>query len=81
MKGKFCLFEHIDQNPLFVNNFGMASRIKRFFYDDKQPSKKVFSQRNENQGTRHMGPYGELELVGKPQYIDPKKPELGLIPS
>ena len=43
MKGKFCLFEHIDQNPLFVNNFGMASRIKRFFYDDKQPSKKVFS--------------------------------------
>jgi transcription initiation factor TFIID subunit 1 len=34
-KGKFCLFEHIDQHPLFVNNFGMASRLKRFYYDDK----------------------------------------------
>lgn len=28
-----------------------------------------------------MGPYGELELVGKAQFVDPKKPELGLIPS
>ena len=41
-KGKFCLFEHIDQHPLFVNNFGMASRLKRYYYGDKQPSKKEF---------------------------------------
>ena len=34
-KGKFCIFEHIDQNPLFVNNFGMASRLRRYFYGDK----------------------------------------------
>ena len=41
-KGKFCIFEHIDQHPLFVNNFGMASRLKRYYYGDKQPSKKEF---------------------------------------
>ena len=34
-KGKFCIFEHIDQHPLFVNNFGMASRLKRYYYGDK----------------------------------------------
>jgi transcription initiation factor TFIID subunit 1 len=33
-KGKFCVFEHVDQHPLFLNNFGMASRLKRYFYDD-----------------------------------------------
>lgn len=41
-KGKFCVFEHIDQYPLFVNNFGMASKLKRYYYGDKQPSRKVF---------------------------------------
>lgn len=41
-KGKFCIFEHIDQHPLFLNNFGMASRLKRYYYGDKQPSKKDF---------------------------------------
>ena len=81
MKGNFCLFEHVDQHPLFINNFGMASRIKRYFYDDKQPSRKVFTQRSENKATRHMGPHGELVLKGKPQYLDPKAPEMGLIMS
>lgn len=61
-KGKFCVFEHIDQHPLFVNNFGMASRLRRYYYSDKQPSKKVFYQKHENKGSRHMGPYGELIL-------------------
>lgn len=61
-KGKFCTFEHIDQHPLFVNNFGMASRLRRYFYDNKVPSKKVFYQRHENKQTRHMGPHGEIIL-------------------
>lgn len=26
-KDKFDVFEHIDEHPLFVNNFGMASRL------------------------------------------------------
>jgi|DEB19_MinimDraft_2_1074335.scaffolds.fasta_scaffold442788_1 hypothetical protein len=28
-----------------------------------------------------MGPYGELILKGKPQFVDPSKKELGLIPT
>jgi hypothetical protein len=44
----------------------MASRIKRYYFDDKQPSKKVFSNRKENAGTRHMGPHGEIVLKGQP---------------
>lgn len=47
MKGKFCVFEHIDQHPLFVNNFGMASRLKRYYYGSSQqaiPSKKEFTK-------------------------------------
>jgi len=60
--GKFCVFEHIDQHPLFVNNFGMASRLKRFYYGDREPHSKEFKQKTENKGTRHMGPHGNLEL-------------------
>lgn len=41
-RGKFCIFEHVDQHPLFVNNFGMASRLKRYYYGDKVPSEKIF---------------------------------------
>lgn len=56
--GKFCLFEHIDQNPLFLNDFGMASKLKRYVYSDKVLPGSAFSRTRENQGTRHMGPYG-----------------------
>lgn len=34
-EGKFALFEHIDENPLFINNFGMAFKLKRFLYTNK----------------------------------------------
>ena len=63
-KGKFCIFEHIDQHPLFINNFGMASRLKRYFYGAKRPLKKVFKTNAENKETRHIGPLGELILKG-----------------
>lgn len=65
-KGKFCIFEHVDQYPLFVNNFGMASRLKRYYYGDKMPSEKIFRQRHENKETRHMGPHGQIELKKAP---------------
>ena len=62
-KGKFCIFEHIDQHPLFVNNFGMASRLRRYFYGNSLPSEKhLVSMRNENIANRHIGPYGKLLL-------------------
>jgi len=43
----------------------MASRLRRYYYSDKQPSKKVFYQKHENKGSRHIGPYGELILKGQ----------------
>lgn len=33
--GKYALFEHIDEYPLFVSNFGMASKLKKFLYTPK----------------------------------------------
>ena len=32
--GKFCLFEHIDENPIYINNFGMVSHLTRYVYKD-----------------------------------------------
>jgi len=40
----------------------MASRLKRFYYGDREPHSKEFKQKTENKGTRHMGPHGNLEL-------------------
>ena len=34
-EGSFAIFEHIDQKPLFINNFGMASKLKRYVYSDE----------------------------------------------
>lgn len=33
-KDKFDIFEHIDENPLYVNNFGMASRLYWYIFSD-----------------------------------------------
>lgn len=33
--GKYCLFEHIDEYPLFVSNFGMANKMKKYLYSNK----------------------------------------------
>jgi hypothetical protein len=33
-RGEFMLFEHIDETPLFVNNFGMATKLKRYVLSD-----------------------------------------------
>ena len=33
--GKYALFEHLDENPLFISNFGMASKLKKFVYTPK----------------------------------------------
>lgn len=34
-EGKFCLFEHIDEEPLFISNFGMASKIKKYLLSNR----------------------------------------------
>jgi hypothetical protein len=63
--GKFCLFEHIDQNPLFINNFGMASKLKRYIYSDHPLPPSAFLKRAENASTRHMGCHGAQVLKQK----------------
>jgi hypothetical protein len=71
--GKYCIFEHIDQQPLFVNDFGMASKLKRYIYSDKFLQPSAFTRRSENEGLRHMGPHGVQILRKKGE----KTPLLG----
>ena len=35
VEGKFVLFEHIDEYPIFLSNFGMASKLKKYIYSNK----------------------------------------------
>lgn len=52
-RGKFCLFEHFDENPLFISNFGMGSKLKRYLLtQSKQVDEKVFDD------APFVGPYG-----------------------
>jgi hypothetical protein len=56
--GKFCIFEHVDENPIFVNNFGMVSKLYRFLYNDRTIPNDEFLPKNKNAKLMHMGPYG-----------------------
>ena len=67
--GKFCIFEHADQHPLFVNNFGMASKLKRYVYSDKPLQHNAFVKKSENALTKHMGPHGAQVLKKKGEKI------------
>jgi len=59
-KSKFMLFEHIDKDPLFINNFGMASKLFRYVYSDSYLPLKAFRyQPSGLKKTTHMGFYGE----------------------
>lgn len=56
--GKFSIFEHIDQRPLFVNNFGMASKLKRYVYSEGNQPLPATEFTRKGSGLTHMGPYG-----------------------
>jgi hypothetical protein len=60
--GKFCLFEHADQHPLFVNNFGMASKLKRYLYSPTTLPPSAFLRKQENLKRMHMGVHGMTHL-------------------
>lgn len=64
-RGIFCLFEHFDEMPLFVNNFGMASKLKRYVLtkSDKEPTEKLFEDQP------YVGPHGAM--VKRPQGMIP----------
>ena len=59
-EGAFVLCEHIDEHPLFLNNFGMASRLQRFIYSDTPLPPGAFRRQppEETARTTHMGPFG-----------------------
>jgi hypothetical protein len=66
--GKFALFEHIDENPLFVDNFGMASKLKKFLYTQRlfnssvsNPTTKLTE--SELKTYNMVGPYGSQILL------------------
>lgn len=60
--GKFCIFEHVDENPIYVNNFGMVSKLSRYLYSDQYLPKEEFLPSSQNLKVKHMGPYGQQIL-------------------
>jgi hypothetical protein len=72
--GKYCLFEHIDENPLFLNNLGMASKLKKFLYTPR-----LFNSNVANTATKltdvelksynFTGPYGSQILLNSNQKL------------
>jgi len=70
------IFEHLDQNPLFINDFGMSSKLNRYIYSDKILPLKYFKRQPTGMGkTRHMGYYGQQILL----HDDDKLPLIGQI--
>jgi len=63
--GKFCIFEHIDENPIFVNNFGMVSQLHRYLHSDHQLPKEEFLPKSKNEKVKHIVPYG-LQVLKPP---------------
>ena len=79
--GKIALFEHIDEYPLFLANFGMANKMKKYLY-----STELFMHSNNKNNTiplneadkrtlNMMGPYG-TKIILKPEQ---KLPLIGQI--
>ena len=63
-KGKFLVFEHVDEHPLFVTNFGMASKLFRYVYSEAPVPLRHFRQQSTQMGKlEHMGFYGAQVLL------------------
>lgn len=70
------MFEHLDQYPLFINDFGMASKLSRYIYSEKPLPLKFFKHQPVGMAkTRHMGYYGQQICLQD----DEKLPLLGQI--
>lgn len=58
------VFENIDENPLFINDFGMASKLYRYIYSDNILPLKFFKKQPAGMAqTRHIGYYGQQVLL------------------
>ena len=51
--GKFVLFENIDQYPLLISNFGMASKLMKYYYIDSP----------KNAMSSHIGTHGIPSII------------------
>ena len=68
--GNFCLFEHIDKNPIYINNFGMVSKLQRYIYNNNKLPVDYYLNPSTNQQVKHMGPYGIQILKKMNQKLD-----------
>ena len=80
--GKIALFEHIDEYPLFMANFGMANKMKKYLYSTKlfitsnnKNSNNMKLNEIEQKTLNMMGPNGSQILL-KPEQ---KLPLIGQI--
>ena len=75
-EGKFCLFEHIDEEPLFVNNFGIATKLKKYLFTNKLFNSFVNNQQMPNKLSDSeiktlnlIGPHGVQILLQEEQKL------------
>ncbi len=68
VEGKFVLFEHIDEYPIYLSNFGMASKLKKYIYSNKlfnssasNPNIKFSESEMKTKNT--IGPFGAQILL------------------
>ena len=79
--GKIALFEHIDEYPLFISNFGMANKMKKYLYSTElfmnstNKSNSLPLNEVDKKTLSMMGPYGTKILL-KPEQ---KLPLIGQI--
>ena len=79
--GKIALFEHIDEYPLFLANFGMANKMKKYLYttelymNSNNRNNSLSLNEIDKKTLTMMGPYGTKILL-KPEQ---KLPLIGQI--
>lgn len=79
VEGKIVLFEHLDEYPIFISNFGMASKLKKYIYSNKlfnsSASNPNIKFTDQEQKTKNIiGPFG-VQILLQPN----KNPLLGHI--
>ena len=73
--GKIALFEHIDEYPLFLANFGMANKMKKYLYstelfmNSNNKSNSLPLNETDKKTLAMMGPYGTKILLKSEQKL------------
>ena len=73
--GKIALFEHIDEYPLFLANFGMANKMKKYLYttelfmNSTNKNNSITLNEIDKKTLTMMGPYGTKILLKSEQKL------------